>query len=213
MKKFYFIFILCSMFFVNHSLGQYGQISMIGEFSNWIGDLNMVQDPVDTSQWTSSVVFTSIDDLDLDGFVSLKFRTSGDWTYNWGNSDFPTGTGESYGLNIPVPFGAWDVSFNTVSLVYNFQVQIGVDESVDLLHDFEIYPNPASSRINIVFQSESTIKYSSVSIYDMNDQKLINFQLIQPKMLIDISALSAGIYFVKIKGEKTVAIKKLIKID
>lgn len=201
------------MLSVNQSIAQCGQISMIGEFTGWAGDFNMIRDLDTFDLWVQSVVFTIDDDLDGSGFVDMKFRENADWTYNWGNQDFPGGTGLLNGPNIQVPYGAWNVSFNCFTLEYNFQVQIGVDDIANHTEDFRISPNPASSGIILEDYNKSTFKNATISIYNINGQKLIKHPLTDLKTFIDISTLKAGVYFVKMTGEKTIAIEKLIKID
>ncbi|MEO1438319.1 MAG: SusF/SusE family outer membrane protein, partial [Bacteroidota bacterium] len=51
----------------------------------------------------------------------LKFRTVGDWTTNWGASDFPMGTGVQDGDNIPIPAGVYNITFNAGTGEYNFE--------------------------------------------------------------------------------------------
>jgi hypothetical protein len=213
MKKIFTLFILCDLLSVNQSIGQCNQIAMIGEFNGWAGDLDMIRDTINPDLWTLPVVFTVADDLEGDGIIQMKFREHGDWAYAWGNSDFPSGVAIYYGPDLPVPYGAWDVSFNCVSLEYNFQVQIGIDEGPGLNPGFRIWPNPASSCITIDFEHNSTFNSPIISIYNNNGQELIKHQITEPKTLIDVSMLPGGVYFVKLVGEKTIVIEKLVMMD
>lgn len=70
-----------------------------------------------------------------------KFRQNDDWTVNWGNNTFPTGTGVQGGANIPVAAGNYNVSFNINTGVYNFEIPMvgiigsalnGWEEDVDM---------------------------------------------------------------------------------
>jgi hypothetical protein len=213
MKKIFLLFILCGLLSVNQSIAQCGQISMIGEFTGWAGDFNMIRDLDTFDLWVQSVVFTIDDDLDGSGFVDMKFRENADWTNNWGSVDFPSGTGLLNGPNIQVPYGAWNVSFNCFTLEYNFQVQIGVDENPVNNELMRIRPNPASTDITLDLAPGSELDNASISLYNMNGQELLKHRLTDLKTVIDISALKAGVYFVKMTGEKSIAIEKLIKID
>jgi hypothetical protein len=49
-----------------------------------------------------------------------KFRENMDWSANWGSADFPTGTGEDNGANIPVTAGTYDVTFDYSTKAYTF---------------------------------------------------------------------------------------------
>ncbi len=56
-----------------------------------------------------------------------KFRANNVWDDNWGSGDFPTGTGELNGPNIPVSAGVYIVTFDTNTGAYNFrEVGIGI---------------------------------------------------------------------------------------
>ena len=50
-----------------------------------------------------------------------KFRQNRSWTTNWGQTQFPSGTGFNNGPNIPVnTFGFYNVEFNRLTGAYNF---------------------------------------------------------------------------------------------
>ncbi|WP_323756043.1 S8 family serine peptidase [Roseivirga sp.] len=79
-----------------------------------------------------------------------------------------------------------------------------------------IYPNPTSdSFINLVFPEGFLSESVSVSLVDMNGQQLNNFQ-IEPqlnnnKVQIDMTNRMAGVYILKIDGQRTSFKKKIIK--
>lgn len=52
----------------------------------------------------------------------VKFRVNNTWDINWGGTTFPSGTGVPSGSNIPVPAGSYNITFNDLSLAYNFQL-------------------------------------------------------------------------------------------
>ncbi len=98
----------------------------------WQTYLPMRQDGADPDVWHTT--------LDLvDG--SVKFRADRAWVVNWGSSvseagigenmwefagdvsaAFPTGTASLNGSNIPVRAGRYDISFNTRTLEYSFEL-------------------------------------------------------------------------------------------
>jgi hypothetical protein len=53
----------------------------------------------------------------------LKFRQNQDWAINWGATTFPSGFGYQDGPNIPIPPGTYNISFNRLTGVYNFECQ------------------------------------------------------------------------------------------
>jgi len=52
----------------------------------------------------------------------VKFRANNNWIDNWGGNDFPSGKGIYYGPNIPVEPGFYNITFNDVTLDYNFEI-------------------------------------------------------------------------------------------
>lgn len=89
----------------------FGSIGIIGSATpgGWDNDTNMKDNEDGT--------YTLLIGL-LDGEV--KFRADDDWAVNWGAADFPTGVGTQDGPNIPVTFGLYLVTFNSVTGEYNF---------------------------------------------------------------------------------------------
>jgi len=67
-------------------------------------------------------------------------------------------------------------------------------------------PNPVSSVVSI----EAGIKYDTVSIYDVSGKMLIQAEINQ-ELSLDVSALPAGLYMVKLEGDAQPQITKLIK--
>lgn len=81
-------------------------------------DIDMTQDPANPDQWSIQLRF---------GNGSIKFRADDDWTVNWGDDGFPTGTGVQDGPDIPTFEGDWQVDFNATTGVYSFTpVSIGI---------------------------------------------------------------------------------------
>jgi hypothetical protein len=72
-----------------------------------------------------------------------------------------------------------------------------------------IYPNPASTTITI--ETSAISAQSQFSIMEVNGQQLITQQITESKTLIDISNLPSGVYFVRMTGDKSVAMGKFIK--
>ncbi len=116
MKKLFTLFLSLSI----GSLTFAQSIGMIGDFSNWSTD--EVMNTSDNETYTiSAYTFT------VTGGV--KFRQDGAWDINWGDAAFPSGTGTQGGSNIPVPAGAYDVTFNITTGEYSFTaVSTGFDE-------------------------------------------------------------------------------------
>jgi photosystem II stability/assembly factor-like uncharacterized protein len=69
-----------------------------------------------------------------------------------------------------------------------------------------IYPNPASTIITL----ETPFK-GSLTVHNLSGQVLLKKSLSESKTTIDISNLNTGLYIVKVMGQNTVRIGKIIK--
>lgn len=105
--------LLCFSFFIANS--QITTIGLIGDATpgGWDDDTDMVQDAVDTSLWTLDITLIA---------GEAKFRANDAWDLNWGEVDFPSGTGIEGGANIPVFAGDYSITFNSTTGAYNFAV-------------------------------------------------------------------------------------------
>ncbi len=133
MRKKLLIVALLAFIFSFQGMSQCGQVSLIGEFNEWNGDHNMTRNMDNPDLWWTYLTVTAADDTDTSGFVDLKFRENHDWTVNWGSADFPSGTGEVGGSNIPVPPGTYKITFNCATAEYNFSETCG---QISLIGEF-----------------------------------------------------------------------------
>jgi starch-binding outer membrane protein SusE/F len=111
---------LLSLLLVLFSLNINSQvISMIGSTSpsgSWT--IDTVMETTDNITYTlNNVTLTTATDPATTG---LKFRQDGQWTTNWGNSNFPSGTATLNGPNIMTIAGTYNVTFNRINGTYTF---------------------------------------------------------------------------------------------
>lgn len=105
-----------------------GAISMIGAFIGWNGDIPMNRVPGSPDNWTLTRCWYEN--------TETKFRENKDWTVNWGNTSWPSGTGLPNGPNIPVTGGTYDVSFDAATGAYNFVANPDACGEIGLIGDF-----------------------------------------------------------------------------
>jgi len=74
------------------------------------------------------------------------------------------------------------------------------------LYAFQIYPNPAKNELNI----SGTIAPTYVCIYNFTGQLLYETEHCAANMIISVSSLPSGIYFVKIVSENGITTKKVV---
>lgn len=102
-------------------IGNYATVGIIGDATpgGWDEDTDMIQDENDPSIWRIAIELT-------DG--EAKFRADDAWDINWGGAEFPIGVGTQGGANIPCEAGEYNVTFNTLTGEYNFEVFVVYDE-------------------------------------------------------------------------------------
>jgi hypothetical protein len=103
-------------------------ISIIGSTTpsaDWGFDIDMIT--TDNITYTlNNVTLTAATDPNTTG---LKFRQDRDWVTNWGNANFPSGTGVQNGANILTQAGTYDITFNRINGTYTFIVSTGMNFS------------------------------------------------------------------------------------
>lgn len=122
----------------------------------------------------------------------------------------------------PIKSGLYDVTF-TVDGYQSKTIQVsvvdGLAQQVDVqlvpvevgirkteLASFKMYPNPVTECLHIT--CEKGMEFQSGAIYDEAGRLLFHFDLSGTEVLLDVSCLAKGLYFVKI-GEKT---EKFVRI-
>lgn len=94
-------------------------MGIVGQFTNWGTDPDIVMTSSDGVLWEATGVVVSVNG-------GIKFRLDSDWANNWGwdqvSAGFPNGIAVSggFGNDIPGVAGTYDVSFNTSTLEYSF---------------------------------------------------------------------------------------------
>jgi len=84
-----------------------------------------------------------------------------------------------------------------------------VDISENGIENILFYPNPTTGELRV---KSYELGVNSVEVFDVFGRKLLSFMsLMSPETTVDISYLSAGVYFVKIYTEKGEVVRKVIK--
>lgn len=105
----------------------YESVGIVGDATpgGWDNSTPMMEG-VDGHTWT-------LEDLDLNN-GGAKFRVNNSWDINWGGGIFPTGIATENGPNIPVTEGNYNVTFNDVTLEYQFKVSGGSTPDIVILN-------------------------------------------------------------------------------
>ena len=74
------------------------------------------------------------------------------------------------------------------------------------INDFIVFPSPSINELTI-----KTLQNSEIEIYNIEGQILQRFTSLKNQTIIDITNLAKGIYFVKVKNENGITVRKFIK--
>lgn len=89
-------------------------------------------------------------------------------------------------------------------------VLVGIEDNI-LDAGVSLYPNPASSVVNLV--NKTNIALDNMVIFDINGKKVkqLDLRAVQTQTAIDIANLASGVYIVQINAESATTVKRLIK--
>ena len=86
---------------------------------------------------------------------------------------------------------------------------LSTDNFIEEKTELVMFPNPAKSNVSVVLSNNLTIQ--KVEVYSILGDKIITQKSEnKSKITLDVSNLSAGIYFVKVKSEDKIRSKKII---
>jgi hypothetical protein len=133
---------------------------------------------------------------------------------NWGNE--PDNWSNQDGLGLAItdwPLGIAG-QWNDIKISNNLYYVIEYDVSGVINPDSEkmkmsVYPNPSSKEVAIKFASN--FMPDRIIIYNQSGAEVYNKEIInRSKLLIDISSLKAGVYYISALSRKTTSTEKLV---
>jgi hypothetical protein len=145
--------------------------------------------------------------------LSPKPETGGSWS--WSGAGEGSSREQIISTEIPGTYTVSVIYANACGLLSHMKVSIVVEESTGMKdasdNNIEIYPNPANSRLNI----KASDSFDMHTVIIMNDlgQTLINADPNKSggQYSIDVSQLTPGIYYLKVKGSNRIIIRKFLK--
>ncbi len=132
---------------------------------------------------------------------------------NWGNigmAGFSAAAAYFVSLAINstgLPFVAFsdDSHSGKAKVMYNV-ITTGIKEQTS--SRFAIYPNPASDKITV--ETSATSSKNILTVLNIHGQQLLSRPITGPKTQLDISGLSAGMYFLRLIGDTSFTTGKFI---
>ncbi len=177
-----------------------------------------VQGGPDAFGLNSGIFYTGIYQNNIDAIPMFVSPSAGsgagfdgvtaDWSLQAASPCINTGTPDTTGLSLP----ELDLAGNP--RIKGDRIDIGAYEFplpnsvVEIQNNFlvDIYPNPAMNDISVEMKQKSEIEISNIS-----GQIIKTIYSDDTKTTIDIGNLSGGVYIIKVKTDKGIAIKKFIK--
>ena len=164
--------------------------------------------------WGSDVYLTSTDNgINFTGANivlvngSVKFRSNSSYAKAWGATTFPSGTSSlTEGTNIAVTAGTYNVTFNRVTGVFNFQDVLAVNQFANKM--FTVFPNPTNNVWNFASKNNAI---DSVRIVDISGKTIYNQNVNAIESTVNAASFSNGLYFATVKSGQNVATYKLVK--
>ena len=163
-------------------------INLIANFEKTTCNVTVVVNPEDAGTITGTGTYVK------NMSVTLTAKANEGYKFlNWTENGTIVSTEREY---------SFVVSLDT-DLVANFISTEGVEE---LASSFNIYPNPVNDKLNIITE----VEIEEVVVYDVYGrlQSTVNGQ---QSMVIDVSDLNSGVYFVMIKTNEGVVTKRFVK--
>ncbi|MGY8987886.1 MAG: T9SS type A sorting domain-containing protein [Flavobacteriales bacterium] len=130
------------------------------------------------------------------------------YTYQWWNNSGNLGT---YSTEFIFSAGtyyciAFDVNLCHSDTVMYFVSEVGLEEN--LTNNFDVYPNPFSDNIHILFENS---KSKNIKIFDAIGQVVFRKTIFEKSIDIDTKPFSNAIYFIEIKSGENNFYQKIVK--
>ncbi|PLX16466.1 MAG: hypothetical protein C0599_15270 [Salinivirgaceae bacterium] len=140
------------------------------------------------------------------GDIAISEDDAGSWAMLDLDLVAYTATQGDYTLKIEGTSKCSDTWKNRVAIdqiyVFGIQYASGIDyDEAQVLH---VYPNPATSEVNIVAKGLNTIE-----LYDLQGRRVAS-KMIKDKGIINTSQLSTGIYLICIQGSNSTEMRKIL---
>jgi len=132
----------------------------------------------------------------------------------WENYIEYTWTYDANNFKITDSYKNWNINGTKVTIgdstYYYYHTALGVIEKTVPSESITVYPNPSSTSITISIPTTPT-KNTFLTIFNINGQQLMSRRMMEQKTVVDVTGLSQGVYFVKVRDDRTVMVGKFVK--
>jgi len=132
------------------------------------------------------------------------------YSYNWSNGattkDATSLSAGEYSISV-TDANDCVATKNTVTVLADPDSTISILE-LNKFVDFNIYPNPTSSILNIHL-SEKTLKNANLTLYNMTGEIVLKQEVDKIEMQLDLSNFTKGIYLLRIANDNYIGHRKI----
>jgi uncharacterized delta-60 repeat protein/uncharacterized protein (TIGR02145 family) len=145
------------------------------------------------------------------GYLSGSRQNVGTWASYWTSEAFTSANANVKMLNAETSqaqiVNTYRAMGANVRCIKDYTV--GIEESKVQNNTFSIYPNPANSNITINYTGDLSQK-TNIAIYNYLGQEIMQSNLQSKTSTINVSDLTNGIYFVRVRTNKTQQVERLV---
>lgn len=153
-----------------------------------------------------------VEGVTVDNHVLLgQFTTDGDFSFEL-NLQLATpvaGGNELYVASFP---GAGQFSDST--LIYNSNPSASLDENLkpEPMNNLVVFPNPAADQLQLNWLTQEQMETYQLEVLDLEGKTLMAVPFMTNSQKLDIQTLPAGVYILKVRGSKSQATQRIIKL-
>ncbi len=184
-------------------------------FNLTVGDtiINPFGGSVDNKDTITVVQVDSV--LTQNGYYrQLRLSSTAVWIEGIGSLDYLLQPAINYNVSAEYVLACFSNDSNNV-YSFNYNCTVGINEVKNTDQSFSVYPNPANSKLTIHAASFNADEVVTVSVMNILEQNMLSF----PPLLgrgaggeaFDVSGLAAGMYFLEMKSQSRVAVKRFVK--
>lgn len=182
--------------------------------SSWVSiGSDIANGPVDQVSMAindAGALLVAFVDFNHSSSVSAMSYLNGNWSYI-GPAGFSNALSDNITItsyqNMPYVMCQDGAALNKATVRY-YNFPIGIDEDINIINSFSIYPNPASESIIIDVADKQNL---NLSLYNLVGELILQRRLSSNKNSIDISSLRPGMYIIQVTGLNWAAQQKIIK--
>lgn len=195
----------------------------VNDYSDWVTGTFTTLNEVVTCPMPANFAVVIIDSTSVNLSWNQEAGTATEWTLNYKRADESawtavTVTANPYTLSGLTPQTAYQAkirancsadSQSDFTDIITFTTPVGIS-NYELSRNVTVYPNPVNSTLNVLNRNLN-IAVKDAGVYDIYGKKIIDFSMENSHTTINVSGLSAGVYFVRMMSEKGIIVKQFIK--